>query len=248
MNWMTQACRDEVRSFLIGCLLGDTYANGDSYQWHWGNVDKGYVEWKAAYVRKNLRMKCKVWEQNDPTCRDGKMYCFAAASRKGRLKVYRNWFYLPNGKKTITSKIRFFDHPIGLAVLILDQGSCRGGLDINHKNGQYYYRKPSVRLHLNAHNEDELLLFQETLVRNFGLKTSTHRKSGGYSDLYFGTRETQKLWGLISEWVPQIGFAKKKFHPIISQTTNAHHVKRPRGVRIESGSGSCSGKASFLHC
>lgn len=244
---MTKACRDEVRSFLIGSLLGDSSANGDSYQWHWGNIDRNYVEWKAGYVRTHLNMRCAVWVQNDASCRGGKMYCFTAANRKGRLKVYRNWFHDSSGKKRITKKIRFLDHPIGLAVLILDQGSCRGGLCVNSKTGDNYYRKPSVRIHLNAHGEDELELFQEAIRGNFGLTTSLQSKSNGYWDVYFSTKETQVLWEIVSPWVPRIAFATKKFHPLISQTTNAHLVRRERGVTIPSGSGSCSGKASLLH-
>lgn len=233
---MNDRTRDEARSFLIGSLLGDCYANGDSYQWHWGNVDRGYVEWKAALARRYLKMRCQVWEQKDDSCKDGAMWCFTAASRKGRLKVYRNWFYDRHDVKRITGRVRHLDHPLGLVILILDQGSCRGGVTQDSRMQRPYYRKPTVRLHLNAHSESELILFQASLLENFDLETTLQRKAKGHLDVYFSTRETQRLWTLIQPWVPDIGFARKKFHPLISQTTNAHLIQRNRGVKIKGGS------------
>lgn len=229
---MGDSTRDEIRSFLIGSLLGDSSANIGNCQWHWGNIDRQYVEWKAGYVRKNLGFRSRVREQLDPSCKDGKMYCFTAAGVKGRLRIYREWFHDKYNQKRITGKIRHLDHPIGLVVLILDQGSCRGGLTKDHKTGSDYYRKPTIRLHLNAHGESELILFQAAMLENFDLETSLQRKSNGYLDVYFGTKSTQALWRLISPYVPDLNIAKRKFDPLISQTTNAHLVRRSRGVNI----------------
>jgi len=229
---MSDTSRDTVRSFLIGSLLGDSSASAIAYQWHWGNIDRGYVEWKAGFVRKHLGLPARVHAVNDPSCRDGVMYCFSAASRKGRLRIYRNWFHDSNNRKCITSKIRHLDHPLGLVVLILDQGSCRGGLTVDHKTGNQYYRKPTIRIHLNAYSEPELILFQAAMLENFSLDTSLQRKSKGYHDVYFNTRHTQELWSMLQPWIPEIGIASRKFHPLISQTTNAHLVQRPRGVDI----------------
>lgn len=229
---MKDKARDQLRSFLLGSLLGDAYAAPESCQWTWGNVDRAYVEWKAAFARRHLGLPCRVRELDDASCRDGKMYCFTAAGRHGRLRVYRQWFYPGSGKKRITKHVRHLDHPIGLVILILDQGSCRGGMTTNSRNGNPYYRKPTVRIHLNAHSRAELELFQKALNENFGLETSLQRKSTGYLDVYFNTRQTQLLWSIIKDYVPDLHIARKKFHPIISQTTNAHLIQRPRGVEI----------------
>jgi hypothetical protein len=229
---MSDKSRDMVRSFLIGSLLGDTYASGTSYQWCWGNIDRGYVEWKAGFIRKHLGLPARVNAVQGQSCRDGVIYCFSAANRKGRLRIYRNWFYDPSGRKCITRRIRHLDHPLGLVVLILDQGSCRGGVTMDHKTGNYYYRKPSIRIHLNAYSEPELIMFQAAMLENFGLDTTLQRKSKGYLDVYFNTRQTQSLWQLLQPWMPEIDFARRKFHPLINQTTNAHLVKRHRGVEI----------------
>lgn len=229
---MKDKSRDQLRSFLIGSLLGDCYASPEACQWTWGNVDRSYIEWKAAFARRHLGLPCNVCAVADSSCKDGVMYCFRAAGRKGRLRVYRKWFYPPSGRKTITRHVRHLDHPIGLVVLILDQGSCRGGLTRNHINGNTYYRKPTVRIHLNAHDAEELALFQEALRANFGLETSLQKKSKGYLDVYFNTRQTQDLWALIRPWLPDLPIVSRKFHPLIRQTTNAHLVQRPRGVEL----------------
>ncbi len=228
-----QRSRDALRSFLIGTLLGDCHASS-VYQWQWSNTSLDWVEWKAAYIRKRMGFSCNVHRTEDNSCKSGYMYGFTAASNKGRLRVYRNWFYDKTNVKRITKKIQHLDHPLGLTALILDQGSCRGGLDKNHKTGNFYYRKPTVRIHLNKHSLDELVLFQDALKQNFDLRTSIQIKNKvtGYPDLYFGTKATQDLWVLIKPTVPDIPFANKKFHPLISQTTNAKFVKRSRGVNI----------------
>jgi hypothetical protein len=235
-DWMTKVTRDEVRSFLIGTLLGDCYAS-PTYQWQWSNTEQNYVEWKASFIRRYLGASCSVLESKDSTCANGFMYRFALCSNKGRLRIYRNWFYAKDGKKHITKRIRHFDHPLGLAVLILDQGSCRGGLTKDYKTGNTYYRKPTVRIHLNAYPEEELVLFQQALKTNFDLTTTLQKKRSGKSDglidVYFGTTETQKLWTLIKPWVPDLVFARKKFHPLIIQTTNAKYVQRQRGCALD---------------
>lgn len=244
---MSDATRDQVRSFLIGCLLGDSHANAVTCQWHWGNVDRQYVEWKAAFVRRHLGLRCNVWIQKDPSCKDGFMYCFTAASKKGRLRIYREWFHNKHGRKCITGRIRHLDHPLGLVTLILDQGSCRGGVTTDSNTGNPYYRKPTVRIHLNAHSEGELMLFQASLLENFELETTLQRKAGGHLDVYFSTKQTQRLWKILQPHLPELAIVKRKFHPLISQTTNAHLIQRDRGVRVDGGE-SRSSKASLLHC
>ena len=89
-----------------------------------------------------------------------------------------------------------------------------------------------MRIHLNAYSAEELALFQESLRANFGLETSLQKKSKGYLDVYFNTRQTQDLWALIRPWLPDLSIVSRKFHPLICQTTNAQLVQRPRGVEI----------------
>ena len=223
--------RREVRSFLLGTLFGDCHVSSVC-QWQWSNTTRDWVEWKAAYVRANLKFPCEVSEYVDTTCRNGYMYRFTAAQSSGRLKIYRDWFYDKNGVKRITNKIRFLDHPIGLLALILDQGSCRGGLTKDNKTGNNYYRKPTIRIHLNKHSKQELELFQEALKVNFNLKSSLQKKPGGYLDVYFSTSASQQLWSLIKDLVPNIPTARKKFLPFIFQTTNSKLVQRKRGVEF----------------
>lgn len=232
--------REAVRSFLIGTLLGDcSVSKHHTYQWRWGNVDRQYVEWKSSFVRKALRMPCRVTREEDLSCTDGAMHLFSAASRKGRLRVYAEWFHDSSWTKRITRKIQHLTHPIGLVALLLDQGSCRGGLTRNHHNGNAYYRKPSVRFHLNAHSEPELMLFQGALWKNFGLESTLQRKAKGHLDVYLGTKATQEFWTQVRPYCPDLTIVQRKLHPLISQTTNAHLVQRSRGIEI-GGSESCS--------
>jgi hypothetical protein len=223
--------RDEIRSFLIGTLLGDCHVSSTG-QWQWSNTTRDWVEWKAAFIRKNLGFSCTVHKSVDLSCKNGSMFRFAACSQTGRLKIYSNWFYDKNHVKRITKKIRHLNHPLGLLALILDQGSCKGGLTRDSRTGNMYYRKPTIRIHLNKHTKDELQLFQEAVKANFSLNSSLHQKNSKYLDVYFNTKDSQVLWSLISDLVPTIPTALKKFDPFICQTTNAKLIKRNRGVKI----------------
>jgi hypothetical protein len=223
--------RNELRSFLIGTLLGDCHVS-PTHQWQWRNTTKDWVEWKAAYIRANLGFSCNVHESKDLSCKSGFIYGFDACSSKGRLKVYSDWFYDKNRIKRITKKIKHFNHPIGLMVLLIDQGSCRGGLTKDHKTGNTYYRKPTARIHLNKHSLEELTLFQKALISNFGLETTLQQKNSKYLDVYFNTRSSQLLWKLIGPYVPNIQTAKRKFDPFIFQTTNANYVQHKSNVDL----------------
>jgi hypothetical protein len=226
-------CCDQVRSFLIGTLLGDCYVS-KAYQWQWSNTDYDWVAWKADYVKNLLGYSCKISTVKDSTCKNGFMHGFTASSQKGRLKVYADWFYSKDRVKHISDKIRYLDHPIGILALILDQGTCRGGLTLDYTTGNTYYRKPTFRICLNNYPENELEKFQNAILSNFGLNSSLHSKGkdGRMKDVYLDTRSSQKAWSLIKDLVPDIPFAHKKFDPFISQTTNAKYIQRFRGVEI----------------
>lgn len=214
--------REAVRSFLIGTLLGDcTVKRFHTNQWCWGNTDRQYVEWKASFVRKSLEHPCRVATYADPSCKGGEMHYFTAASVKGRLKVYASWFHDSDGVKRITRKIQHLTHPMGLVALLLDQGSCRGGKTQDSRTGRIYLRSPQVRFHLNAHSEEELMLFQGMLWKNFGVDSRLHREPKGYLDVSLNRDDTQKLWTQIRPYVPHLHIVERKLHPLISQTTNA---------------------------
>lgn len=224
--------RNQVRSFLIGSILGDCYASPVACQWVWSNTDLDWIEWKAAFVRQALGHPCSISSTDDPSCRSGKMHRFSAAQRNGRLRVYREWFYDVHGIKRITKQVQHLNHPLGLAVLLLDQGSCRGGVAFDYKTQNEYIRKPSIRFHLNAHPERELMLFQSALKTNFGLRSSLQRKARGHIDVYLGTQATQDFWAQVRPWVPNIPIARRKLAPLFFQGANADRVRRKRGVDL----------------
>lgn len=119
------------RGALIGMVLGDGYINTTNGKRELSvahsDVQRDYVEHKAALVRKILGGKFNVREYaNGP---NGYKRCAKFVSSNvywGNLKA---WIY-PNGKKQYTRKILDMLTPEGIAIWYMDDGHARRNIDI----------------------------------------------------------------------------------------------------------------------
>jgi hypothetical protein len=187
--------RVEIRSFLIGSLLGNCSVNIKN-QWQWSEEDQNWAEWKAAFVRRTLKRACIIEEIKDPSSKTGYRYVFTACAKKGRLRVYRQWFCNHVRGKHISKKIQHFNHPTGLVILLMDLGCV-------HNN--------QVQIDLSAYSVEEAVLFQETIKENFNLDCSVKNLQ-----LCFEGQQSVDLFTAIQNSIPKVEYVKKKLDGIFS--------------------------------
>jgi hypothetical protein len=206
------------RSLVIGTLLGDAYSRrrdshgkrkAEYYICH-GMSQADFVEWKAQEFGRLYGATIKVHYQLKYS-----RVCFYLSQRR-RLRVIHDWFHR-NNQKVITDKIRFMDHPIGLSMLLCDDGSVRKRKK-KHRDGTVYYLNPSITIA--THNFDEcsvekLLNHIEHLCGASGYLNPERRWRGGqlreYNRMTFNIENSEKLWNYVAPYIPQIPSMLTKF-------------------------------------
>ena len=206
------------RSLVIGTLLGDTYSRGRrahgkqkaEYRVCHGLSQADYVEWKAQEFNRLFKVDVKVHHQPQHS-----RVCFYLSQRR-RLRVIHDWFHR-NNQKVITDKIRFMDHPIGLSMLLCDDGSVRKRKK-KHRDGTVYYLNPSITIA--THNFDlcsveNLLHHIENLCGAKGCLNPEKRWRAGqlreYNRINFNIENSRKMWEYVSPFIPQIPSMLAKF-------------------------------------
>jgi hypothetical protein len=177
-----------------------------------GTTQRDLVEWKANEVQRLLGVTVRIHENED----QGKgrtSFCFTLGKR---VRVIHDWFHR-NHQKTITEKIRFMDHPIGLAMLLCDDGSIRKRKK-QHKDGIIYYLQPSISLATSCYTDNELELLLKHLQSLYEVeghvKTERRVRQGKlkeYQSINFNSLNSKKLWASVSPWIPQIDSMLAKF-------------------------------------
>jgi hypothetical protein len=211
------------RSFLIGILLGDAYARRRSKHKLSVEWTISHSEWSADLVKWKCNKLVRVFGIKKPTIhinlnsKDGKhkkhLFTFTA---DGRFRIVYQWFRKYR-RKYITSKISFMDHPIGIAMMLCDDGSVRKRKKI-HQDGSVYYLKPSLTIatHGFSHKEVKELLSHFSTV--FGIQGSINperRIRNGmireYYRVHFNVENSRKLWKIVSLFIPHIPSMDAKF-------------------------------------
>lgn len=199
------------RSMLIGFLLGDAYSRPRSkrsveFVFKHGTDQLDYLEWKAQRLNEAFGENLSI--------KDGRNNF--SLTRGRRYRVIHKWFH-KNGRKSITDKIRFMDHPIGLAVLICDDGSIRKRKK-KHKDGSIYYLKPSITIATHCFNEGEVNILLSHIEKICGAKgyiNPERRWRNGkrvkYARVNFNVKNSKMLWFYVSEWIPKIASMNRKF-------------------------------------
>jgi hypothetical protein len=209
------------RSLLIGMLIGDSYsrrrASKDQklraqFAVYHSHDQLDLVEWKAAEIKRLLGVEVRISEREYNGYRKAG-FTFTLGRR---VRVIHDWFHR-HGRKAITPKIRFMDHPIGLAILLCDDGSVRKRKK-RHVDGTVYYSKPSVTIaaHSFPRSEVELLLTHiQALCGAKGYINVTRRmrrgELGEYQRAHFNVANSRLLWDYVKPWIPRVSSMLAKF-------------------------------------
>lgn len=216
-GYETVSCK---RSFLTGMILGDAYirrrakhsltveltiSHSESYA--------DLVEWKRDELVRLFGIKKPVIHTSPNGM--GRKHFFSFTTGK-RIRVISQWFSR-NGKRCITPKIRFMDHPIGLAMLLCDDGSVRKRKKF-HRDGSMYYLKPSFTIATHSFSREEVLRLLEHISSTFrinGIINPERRMREGvrkeYYRCHFNAENSKKLWQLVLPYMPQIPSIIAKF-------------------------------------
>jgi hypothetical protein len=211
------------RSLVIGTLLGD--ASSRKRVLKSGKVKAEYfithslaqadlVEWKAQEFQRLYNKEIKVLYYANIN-----RACFSLTQGR-RLRVIHKWFHC-DSVKTISDKIRFMDHPIGLAMLLCDDGSI-GKRKKKHRDGTIYYLKPTVTIATHCFEResvDRLLNHIKILCGADGFINPERRLRNGelkvYNRVWFNTQNSRILWEYVKHWIPKVPSMMSKFSYII---------------------------------
>jgi len=212
------------RSFLIGMILGDAHTRRCAKhkltaQWFIAHCEKysDLVEWKRDELVKLFGIRkpiIHIYRNGKKEERFKKSMFFFTAGK--RLRIVSNWFK-KNDKKFITPKIRFMDHPVGLAMLLCDDGSVRKRKK-THKDGSIYYLKPSFTIATHSFSQEEVKRLLDHISSTFGINgiiNPERRWRCGerreYYRTHFNVENSMKLWHLVLPYIPQIPSMNTKF-------------------------------------
>jgi hypothetical protein len=164
------------------------------------------LQWKANEIRRLFDTQIDV-RMYQNTVR------FSVTKGK-RIRVISKWFYR-NGKKRITDKIRFMNHPVGVSMILCDAGSIKRRKK-QHKDGTVYYSAPFIKIAMHAYSCDEIEIFLNHIKKICGAEGGM-KKRGGYQDILFNAENSKKLWHYVSPWMPQIPSMQDKFSLMIER-------------------------------
>ena len=215
------------RSLIIGMLLGDASSRKRNKP---GGVlsvavsvmhsqgQKDLVEWKAAELGTLFRTRIAVKDGSHKNF----YYSRFSITRRKRLRVIHDWFHRDD-RKVISDKIRFMDHPVGLAMLLCDDGSVRRRKK-KHKDGVRYFLAPSITIATHCYSEEEVKLLLAHIERMCGAKgyiNPERRVRCGekiaYNRINFNAENSRILWDYVSGWIPRVPSMMKKFEFIIER-------------------------------
>lgn len=196
------------RSWFIGILLGKAssklYQDKDSQKYKAKLVVTDcqehcdFIAWKAQEAQSLLRIRVDY--------QVGQLTFSVVSGR--RLRIIHEWFYRDQ-HKMITPKIRFMDHPIGLAMLLCDTAKVLKRKKY-HQNGSIYYLKPSIVLMPHCSNMEGTMLLVNHIRDLCG--ANGHLSQGKrYPQISFNPDNSKRLWFYVKDWIPPLESLKTKF-------------------------------------
>ena len=215
------------RSLVIGMLLGDANSRKRNRPGGVHSVcftvthsqsQADLVDWKAAEVSKCYGANINVHRRAYWYSR----FSTFSFTQSGRLRVIHDWFHRGE-RKFISEKIRFMDHPVGLAMLLCDDGSIRKRRK-RHRDGTTYYLAPSITIATHCYGREEVLLLLDQIrwvCSAEGYINPERRVRGGrvmaYNRVNFNAENSKALWDYVSPWIPRVPSMLKKFEFIIER-------------------------------
>ncbi len=217
------------RSLLIGMLLGDAFSRKKTLksgrlrvEWAIYHASKqaDLVEWKRDEINRLFGFSCNI---HSHIYHNYSKVGFSFSAGR-RFRVIQKWFYSER-IKVISEKIRFMDHPVGLAILLCDDGSVRKRKK-QHNDGSTYYLKPSITIATHSFTQKEverLLDHIEWLCGAKGYINLERRFKGGkrveYQRINFNVQNSKIVWDYISPWLPTVPSMLEKFAYAIEHFT-----------------------------
>lgn len=199
----------EKRSFLIGCIIGDCGVyyrkTKDLWEWSFCHSDAELVAFKSkiveAIIGKSLSIGSKV-----STATGSMQKRFTCSSKNGPLRIIANWF--PH--KRITNKIRLMNHPIGLAMLVTDDGSVNC-IKKKHRDGSIYFLPPKIWIHTSMYSDEECGLLIEHIKTLCGAKGNLRKEKRKYNLIKFSFDDSRLIWKYVRDYIPQTKKLQYKF-------------------------------------
>jgi len=212
------------RSFLIGMILGDAYTrrlakHKLTIEWTISHCERyaDLVGWKRDKLVELFGISKPLIRisRNGKKGERFKKFVFSFTAGR-RLRIISQWFS-KDGRKYVTSKIRFMDHPVGLAMLLCDDGSVRKRKKL-HKDGSIYYLKPSFTIATHSFSLEEVRRLLCHISSRFGIDGIVNPerrwrkgKRKEYYRINFNVENSIKLWELVLPYMPQIPSVTTKF-------------------------------------
>jgi hypothetical protein len=163
------------------------------------------IKWKAEEIKRLFKANVSV--------RKYRNQAFFSIIQKRRIRVIGKWFYR-DGCKIITDKIRFMDHPVGIAMLLCDNGFIKKRKK-KHKDGTIYYSAPSITIVTEHFSDNDVLVLMEHIRKLCGAKG--YIGSGNVRQVKFNAENSKLLWYYVRLWIPDVPSMAYKFAFIIER-------------------------------
>ena len=181
----------EQDSLILGTLLGD-----GSIEKRWKNprlrIDhsfsqKEYVFWKYNILRTIATREPHILYEKDK--RSGKTFprWYFGTKAIPDLEFYYRLFYKGKRKAISARLIHYLNHPLSLAVWLMDDGYKRNDCD-------------ALRLSTDCFSLEEQKTLQECLVKNFDICSKLHKK-GRVWNIYIASSEMKKVRNILQEHI-----------------------------------------------
>jgi hypothetical protein len=218
-------------------ILGDAYTrrrakNKLTVEWTISHSERhaDLVEWKRDELVKLFGINEPLIHLSHNGKEGEKFKKFLFSFTSGRmLRIASQWFSKDN-RKYITPKIRFMDHPVGLAMLLCDDGSVRKRKKL-YKDGSIYYLKPSFTIATHSFSIEETERLLDHISFAFGIdgiinpeRRLRRGKRKEYSRINFNVENSIRLWNLVLPYLPQIPSINTKF--AYAYDIFGHYVRR----------------------
>lgn len=164
------------------------------------------IKWKAEEIN-------RLFKKEDGKVRKYRNQAFFSIIQKRRIRVIVKWFYRDNDK-AITDKIRFMDHPIGIAMLLSDNGSAKKRKK-KHKDGTVYYSAPSITITTEHFSDDDIFSLLFHIRKLCGAEG--YIGSGNVRQIKFDAKNSKLLWYYVRQWIPDVPSMANKFAFIIER-------------------------------
>ena len=188
---MGSGLTDEQQHLIVGTLLGD-----GCIEKRWRNprlridhavAQKDYVFWKYG-ILKGLANQ-EPHELHDRDNRTGEVFTrwYFATKALPQLEFYSELFY-ENGRKVIRKELQsHFNHPLSLAVWLMDDGYKRNDCD-------------ALRLSTDCFSYEEQKILQQCLERNFDINSRIHKK-GNTWNIYIPETEMKTVRNILTPYI-----------------------------------------------